>query len=49
MMEVEGVVLECGIMVFGLLRNLWFGVCVNCGVGEMMREQLHAIRRVDVR
>ena len=27
MMEVEGVVLECGIMVFGLLRNLLFDVC----------------------
>ena len=33
MMEVEGVVLECGIMVFGLLRNLLFDVCVNCGAG----------------
>ena len=27
MMEVECVVLECGIMVFGLLRNLLFDVC----------------------
>ena len=27
MMEVQCVVLECGIMVFGLLRNLLFGVC----------------------
>ena len=33
MMEAWCVVLECGIMVFGLLRNLLFGVCVNCGVG----------------
>ena len=33
MMEVEVVVLECGIMVFGLLRNLLFDVCVNCGAG----------------
>ena len=33
MMEVQGVVLECGILVFGLLRNLLCDVCVNCGVG----------------
>ena len=33
MMEVLGVVLECGIVVFGLLRNLLFDVCVSCGVG----------------
>ena len=33
MMKVQGVVLECGIVVFELLRNLLFDVCVNCGVG----------------
>ena len=33
MMEVQGVVLERGIVVFGLLRNLLFDVFVNCGVG----------------
>ena len=33
MMEVQCVLLECGIVVFGLLRNLLFDVCVNCGVG----------------
>ena len=33
MMEVQGVVLECGIVVFGLLRKFLFDVCVNCGVG----------------
>ena len=28
MMEVQCVVLECGIVVFGLLRKQLFGVCV---------------------
>ena len=31
-MEVQCVVLECGILVIGLLRSFLFDVCVKCGV-----------------
>ena len=39
-MEVQGVVLECGIVVFGLLRNFLFHVCLNCGVGVDVQHEL---------
>ena len=33
MMEVQFVVLECGILVIGWLRSFLFDVCVKCAVG----------------
>ena len=47
MMEVQFVVLECGILVIGRLRSFLFDVCVKCAVGVSASSALFSQAWVD--